>query len=77
MTRKKTHTGGHPIAAATAAACSPAMSVSCSRMIGGGRGGVPSVCTLPGGVSERRVCCESEPSPAPRAAESGERPGVR
>ena len=53
------------------------MSVSCSRMIGGGRGGVPSVCTLPGGVSERRVCCESEPSPAPRAAESGERPGVR
>jgi hypothetical protein len=52
------------------------MSASCSRMIGGGRGGVFSVCTLPGGVSERRVCCESEDSP-PRTPLSGVVFGVR
>lgn len=33
----------------------PVMSVSCSRRIGGGRGGVVSVCTLPGGVALRRA----------------------
>jgi hypothetical protein len=39
---------------------SPDMSVSCSRMIGGGRGGVVSVCTEPGGVTLRRAV-EMEP----------------
>jgi len=33
----------------------PVMRVSCSRRIGGGRGGVVSVCTLPGGVALRRA----------------------
>jgi hypothetical protein len=44
-------------------------------MMGGGRGGVLSVCTLPGGVSERRVCCDSELSP--RMPLSGVVLGVR
>lgn len=41
------------------------MSVSCSRMIGGGRGGVVSVCTDPGGVTLRRAV-EMEPDASRR-----------
>lgn len=35
--------------------CLPVMSVSCSRIMGGGLGGVVSVCTDPGGVMLRRA----------------------